>query len=145
MSQSNLLLDTCVLSEFAKKQPDTTVVRWLSAQLEDRFYISVITIGELKRGVERLPPSARREQLNQWLARDILERFDGRIVAIDTVTMLRWGGLRAHLDAIGKPMQPIDSLIAATALARGFDLATRNLNDFAHAGLQIVNPWALQS
>lgn len=144
MSQSNLLLDTCVLSEFAKKQPESAVVRWLSAQIEDRLYISVITIGELKRGVERLPPSARREQLNEWLARDILERFDGRIVAIDTVIMLRWGGLRAHLDAVGKPMQPIDSLIAATALTRGFDLVTRNLNDFAHAGVPLVNPWTMQ-
>lgn len=145
MSQSNLLLDTCVLSEFAKRQPDASVVSWLNTQLEDRLYISAITIGELKHGVERLPPSARRERLSQWLALDILERFDGRILVIDTVAMLRWGELRAQLEAMGRPMQPIDSLIAATALTHDLDLVTRNINDFAHVGIQIINPWALQS
>lgn len=145
MSQSNLLLDTCVLSEFAKRQPDASVVSWLNAQLEDRLYISVITIGELKHGVERLPPSVRRERLDRWLAYDILERFNGRIVTVDTVIMLRWGELRAQLEAKGRPMQPIDSLIAATALAHDLDLVTRNIDDFAHAGVQIINPWALQS
>lgn len=137
----NLLLDTCVLSEFSKKQPDVSVVNWLGHQFEEHLYISVITIGELKHGAERLPPSERRERLNRWLESDVLERFYGRIAFIDAAVMLRWGVLRAQLEAVGKPMSPIDSLIAATALANDLIIVTRNTSDFVNAGVQLINPW----
>ncbi|HHY58032.1 MAG TPA: type II toxin-antitoxin system VapC family toxin [Chloroflexi bacterium] len=137
----NLLLDTCVLSEFTKRQPDVRVVNWLDRQFEEHLYISVITIGELKHGVERLPPSDRRERINRWLELDVLERFYGRIALIDASVMLRWGSLHARLGAAGQPMNPFDALIAATALANDLIVVTRNTSDFVNAGVQLINPW----
>lgn len=139
----NLLLDTCVLSEFIKKQPDANVINWLNRQFEEQLYISVITIGELKHGLERLPPSERRERLTRWLDSDIQERFHGRVALIDAAVMLRWGVLHARLEAAGKLMSPFDALIAATALTHDLAIVTRNTSDFVNAGIQLVNPWAL--
>lgn len=133
----NLLLDTCVLSEFTRKQPDARVINWLDRQFEEHLYISVITIGELKHGVERLPPSDRRERLNRWLELDVLERFHGRIALIDASVMLRWGALHARLEVVGKLMSPFDALIAATAMAHDLAIVTRNTSDFANAGVPL--------
>ena len=137
----NLLLDTCVLSEFAAKQPNQNVISWLSAQSEERLYLCSLTIGELKRGIERLPASHRRQRLEHWLAKEVVERFDGRIVSIDTLVMLRWGVLRAQLDAVGRSLPPMDSLIAAVALAHNLQLVTRNTQDSAGTGVEILDPW----
>jgi len=135
------LLDTCVISEFAARQPSVNVLQWLAGQVEERMHLSAITIGELKHGVERLPPTERRTRLERWLEIDVLERFQSRILPVDAMVMLRWGALKAQLEHIGRPMQPMDSLIAATALAHNFVLVTRNTSDFADAGVQLFNPW----
>ncbi len=137
----NLLLDTCVLSEFASKQPNEGLINWLEQQLEERLYISTITSGELKCGTERLPASQRRERLEQWLTSDVFERFSGRMLVIDTLVMLQWGALRAQLERAGRPMPAVDALIAATVLAHNMQLVTRNVQDFASAGVQLINPW----
>lgn len=139
----NFLLDTCVVSEFVAKAPNPNVIQWLNVQVEDRLYLSVITIGELHRGIERLPPSRRRTRLGQWLADDMLERFRGRLLPIDTTVMLRWGVLQAQLDRLGQTVSPMDSLIAATALSHGLALVTRNVRDFEACGVGIVDPWHL--
>jgi tRNA(fMet)-specific endonuclease VapC len=101
----------------------------------------VITIGEIRKGVEKLPDSKRKTLIRSWLEDQLLIRFDGRIVPIDTDLILTWGQLVGMLEATGKQMAAIDSLIAATALHGRFTLVTRNVEDFKNAGVMILNPW----
>lgn len=132
------LLDTCVISELIAKQPNPQVGRWIDETDEERLYLSVITIGEIKRGVEKLPESHRKTRLKGWLDDDLLIRFQGRILSIDTPVMLVWGKLAAR---IGRSLPAMDSLIAAIALSHNLHLVTRNEKDFAETGVEIVNPW----
>lgn len=138
----NYLLDTCVISELVSKQPNPHVVEWIDSIEENRLHLSVITIGEIRKGIEKLPASPRKVVLREWLEDQLLIRFSERIVPIDTPGMLQWGLLTADLEAKGKPMSAMDSLIAASALSRGFALVTRNEDDFKHVGVSIINPWA---
>ncbi len=137
----NYLLDTCVISELVKKKPDVNVVNWIDAAEESSLFLSAITIGEIQKGIEKLPNSKRKTSLRQWLSGQLLARFAGRIAAIDTEVMLTWGQLAARLDQQGIPMPAVDSFIAATALHGNFTLVTRNEDDFKHTGLSILNPW----
>jgi predicted nucleic acid-binding protein len=137
----NYLLDTCVISELVAKQPNPQVIAWVDRIEETRLYLSVITIGEIRKGIEKLPDSRRRTTLREWLADQLLVRFGERILPLDLQALLEWGRLTATLEAKGKPMAAIDSLIAASALARGLALVTRNEADFKHAGVTIINPW----
>ncbi|MBE2222392.1 MAG: type II toxin-antitoxin system VapC family toxin, partial [Anaerolineae bacterium] len=121
------LLDTCVISELASKQPNQAVIDWIDSIDDDHIYLSVITIGEIKKGIEKLPDSARKEQLAEWLEEDLLSRFQGRIVGVDVSVMLTWGTLTAKLEQQGAPMPAIDSLIAAIALHSNLTLVTRNV------------------
>jgi toxin FitB len=136
------LLDTCVISELVAKQPKPVVMRWIDSVDEDRLFLSVITIGEIKKGIEKLADSARKSALQKWLEDDLLVRFRDKILPIDTEVMLIWGQLTADLDKLGRRMPAIDSLIAATCLQGKLDLVTRNESDFAYSGVTIVNPWA---
>ncbi len=135
------LLDTCVISELVARQPNPDVVRWVDSVDEERFHLSVITVGEIKKGIERLPDSRRKSDLAEWLEDDLLIRFEDRILPIDMGTMLAWGVLTADLEKQGRRMPAIDSLIAATALQGSLGLVTRNEGDFAHSGVAVVNPW----
>lgn len=137
----NYLLDTCVISELVAKRPSQKVVGWIDSIEEARLYLSVITIGEVRKGIEKLPDSQRKTVLEEWLNEQLLVRFAGRIVPIDSEVMLRWGQLTGSLERAGKTMPAIDSLIAAIALHGNFILATRNEDDFKYAGVPIVNPW----
>lgn len=137
----NYLLDTCVLSELVAKHPNPKVVAWVDSIEEMRLYLSVITIGEIRKGIEKLPATPRKAFLRAWLDDQLLVRFGERIVPLDTSALLQWGQLTAMLEAKGKPMSAMDSLIAASALSRELTLVTRNADDFKHAGLSIVNPW----
>ncbi len=138
----NYLLDTCVISELVARQPEPKVINWLDMLENERVYLSVITIGEIKRGIEKLPESARRQMLADWLGSDLLLRFQGRILAVDTAVMLRWGELVAKMEGMGRPLPAIDSLIAALALTHNLHLVTRNEKDFQGTGVIVVNPWA---
>jgi tRNA(fMet)-specific endonuclease VapC len=138
----NYLLDTYVVSELSSRQPNPAVVAWVDGIDDERMYLSVITIGEVKRGVERLPESMRKTALDDWLNHDLLVRFEGRILAVDAPVMLAWGTLYASLERVGRPMPAIDSLLAAQALHFNLRLVTRNVADFEAAGIEIVNPWA---
>ena len=135
------LLDTCVISELVSRQPNSKVVEFVdSLDMEDTF-LSAITIGEIVKGIEKLPRSRRKTDLQTWLRDDLLVRFEGNIVGLDTNVMIEWGRLTARLEAAGKTMPAIDSLIAATTLAKEMTLITRNVADFEDANIVIVNPW----
>jgi predicted nucleic acid-binding protein len=137
----NYVLDTNVISELISKQPNKKVVQWLDHLDPNRIYLSVITIGEIRKGIEKLPPSKRRERIEEWLEADLLLRFQGRILEITTDVMLIWGELTGRLENEGRPITAIDSLIAAIALQSGYCLVTRNEQDFQHTGVTIINPW----
>jgi predicted nucleic acid-binding protein len=135
------LLDTCVISELISRQPHPGVVDWIDGTDEERLFLSVISIGEINKGIQKLPDSRRKDALIAWLRDDLLMRFRDRVLSIDVQTMLVWGELVASLDKQGRPMPAIDSLIAAITLQGGLTLVTRNEDDFRHAGLALLNPW----
>jgi len=135
------ILDTCVISEFITKQPNQKVVEFLDSLDTDDAYLSVITIGEIIKGIEKLPASRRKTELRDWLQDDLLTRFQGKILPLDTDVIVEWGMLVARTELAGKAMPAVDSLIAATALANKMTLVTRNASDFEAAGIEIVNPW----
>ena len=137
----NYLLDTNVISELISKQPNKKVVEWIDRLDPDTIYLSVITIGELRKGIEKLPPSKRRDTVKEWLEGDLLLRFQGRILEITIEVMLIWGELTGRLEKQGRPITAIDSLIAATALGGNCHLVTRNEHDFQRVGVAIINPW----
>jgi toxin FitB len=136
------LLDTCVISELVARQPNPAVVQWVDSVDEDKLFLSAITIGEIKRAIEKLPSSTRKSVLQEWLEDDLLIRFRDKILPIDTAVVLVWGQLAADLEKQGKRIPAIDSLIAATCLQGRLDLVTRNESDFAYSGVTVINPWA---
>jgi Predicted nucleic acid-binding protein, contains PIN domain len=137
----NYLLDTCILTEFARKKPEVKVVKWLDSVKEDHLYVSVITIGELQRGVERLPESARKDTLLKWVGEGLVERLKDNILPLDTTTMMLWGSLTSWREHDGKPMGVLESLITATALRNHLTIATRYEEVYHRSGAPVVNPW----
>ena len=136
------LLDTCVISETAARLPQPKVLEFLDSLDPRRTFLSVLTIGELNRGIERVADEKKKQRLKRWLDEDVLVRFDGQIAPIDTPVMLEWGRLMARLQARGRVLPAMDSLIAATAVAGDFTLVTRNERDFTDTGVRLANPWA---
>jgi len=136
------LLDTCLISELVAKRPNQQVVDWLDAQPPEILYLSVITIGEIAKGINKLTASQRKDSLTIWLNETLPTRFGGRILGIDITTMLLWGELLGQLEPQGRILPVMDSLIAAIALQHSLHLVTRNENDFAGTGVVIINPWS---
>jgi len=134
------MLDTCVLSELVKREPDSHVLRWLAARNAHELFISAMTWGELQRGVSRLPRSKRRSELTRWLEQ-LKIGFESRILAFDQAVAEAWAQMTAQAETQGKPMAAFDSIIAATARANECRLVTRNVRDFAHSGVEAINPW----
>lgn len=132
------LLDTNIISELARAKPEPRVTRWLVEIPIESLFLSVITLGELRRGVEHLPAGARREKLRRWLERDLRDWLDSRLLPIDAKVADRWGRLVA---AAPRTPPAIDSLLAATALEHDLRLVTRNERDFEFPGLTVINPW----
>lgn len=139
------LLDTCVISELVSARPAPAVLEWMDSVETMRLFLSVLTIGEIKRGIVRLPESKRRSVLENWLEQDLLLRFHGRILLLDVPIIVTWGQLVGELEGKGRPLPAIDSLIAATALHYQLQLVTRNEKDFANTGVSILNPWQERS
>ena len=135
------LLDTCVVSELVSKRPQADVVQWIDSIDPESIYLSVITIGEIRKGIEKLEDSNKKETLEAWLQDELLVRFRDRLAVLDAGVLLEWGTLMGSLEKRGKPMPAVDSLIAATALHRHFVLVTRNEGDFLNAGAKLLNPW----
>jgi predicted nucleic acid-binding protein len=138
----NFLLDTNVVSEWIRPYPNPGVVAWLADADEDRVFISVVTLAELRHGIERLPAGRRRKRLNEWLQDELLLRFDDRILPIDDAVADAWGRIVVHRETLGRPISVMDAFIAATAQVRKLTLATRNQADFATSVEAIVNPWS---
>jgi len=135
------LLDTCVVSEFAALQPSEKVVSWLEKLNPETVYLSVVTLGEIQKGIEKLPASRRKESLRSWLKDDLLVRFHDRVLPLEVGEMMTWGALISRVEAKGLPMPLIDSLIAATALHHDLVVVTRDEDDFAPSGAKLLNPW----
>ncbi len=137
----SFLLDTNVVSEWVKPEPAPTVIDWLSDVDEDDVFLSVVTLAELRRGVDPLPAGRRRQQLDRWLREDLADRFHGRILAIDVLVGDAWGRLMARASRAGRTVGSVDGFIAATAEAHGLTLVTRNVRDFERLGVELLNPW----
>jgi toxin FitB len=136
----NYLSDTCALSEFLKKTPDEKVLRWFENQIEESLYISVLSVGEINKGIAKLPVSKRKTELEEWLEA-VVFRYDKRILPVSLTIAIRWGKLIAALEAKGRVLPYSDSLIAATALEHDLTIITRNERDFADTGAKILNIW----
>lgn len=134
------LVDTDVMSEWMSAVPEPRVAAWLDAVDEEAVYLSVITIGELRFGVERLAAGRKKERLDGWL-RQVSDRFVGRILPIDGDVADVWGRVTAHAEAIGRRLPPADALIAATGLCHELTVVTRNVRDFEATGVMVLNPW----
>lgn len=132
------LIDTNVLSELARSSPATGVLAWFRDVDDAQLHLSVLTVGELRRGVERLAPGKRQEGLRRWLEYDIPRRFEQRLLPVDAAVADRWGRLCAD---VGRTLPAVDGLLAATALRHDLRLVTRNVKDFAATGVALVNPW----
>ena len=135
------LLDTNVLSEPARPQPDSNVVAWLEAQSQMDLVLSVLTLGELGKGVERLASGARRDRLRQWLDVDLPRRFRDRVLPVDERVARAWGRLSASGEEEGRRLPVIDGLLLATAAVHNLTFITRNERDCADRGVPLLNPW----
>jgi predicted nucleic acid-binding protein len=138
----NYLLDTCLISELAKSKPDQKVVDWILSENETSFYISVLTFGELHKGVEKLPESKKKEELRIWIADELKNRFQNRVIGIDMRVSILWGKIQCFAEKNGKPMPVIDSLIAATGIAYDLTVVTRNVTDMEQSGVKLFIPWS---
>jgi toxin FitB len=135
------LLDTNVLSEWTKPRPNPGVVAWLAEVDEDRVYISVITLAELRHGIERMAAGSRRKRLDEWLQDELPLRFEDRVLPVDGAVADAWGKLVARSETAGRPIHAMDAFIAATAEVHDLALVTRNASDFEASLKAIVNPW----
>jgi predicted nucleic acid-binding protein len=135
------LLATNVVSESTRPAADGNVMRWLDSVDPRSVHLSVVTFAEIRRGVCRLANGTKRQRLERWLARELLPRFDGRLLDVDPAVADEWGRLVARLEAGGRPVSPLDAFIAATALRHDLTLVTRNVGDFVAAGVRLLDPW----
>lgn len=138
-----LLLDTNVLSEVTKPRPENRVLAWLDEIDEDRSFISVVSLAEIRRGVALMDSGRRRDALADWLANDLPQRFEQRVLAVDEDVAFAWGDLMGDAKRRGRGMSSMDGLIAATAMSHGLTLATRNIKDFTGCGVELIDPWAV--
>jgi predicted nucleic acid-binding protein len=139
---SGFLLDTNVVSDLRKPRPNSGLVEWIDATDESKLFLSVITVGELRIGIEMQQDKRKRGALETWLVSDLLERFAGRVLSLDIDVAERWGRLEGRARAGSGKLPAIDSLIAATALQHGLTLITQNESNFARTGVPILNPWS---
>jgi len=135
-----ILVDTCVLSEIRRPQGNSRVREQFQALAPETIFLSVLTLGELKKGIEKLEPGAKKKSLNAWLDQ-IVSSAEKRVLPIDLETAVIWGEITAKSAAQGKQIPPVDGLIAATAIQHGLRLMTRSIADFEPTGAMLINPW----
>ena len=139
-----IVLDTNLISELWKVDPDKNVLAWIDAQTVETLYLSAITVAELRYGLATMPAGKRRTIYQERLEREVLPIFAGRVLAFDLDTSNTYAELMARARADGKAIAQADGYIAATAAERGFMVATRDISPFEAAGLPVINPWAVQ-
>jgi toxin FitB len=132
------LLDTNILSETIRRAPNKAVLTWLEKIPGEALFVSVLTLGEIRKGVEAVEDKKRREKLRLWLEHELPAWFEGRVLPVDIAVADRWGRILAE---VGRPAPTIDSLLAATALHHELRLVTRNARDFEYSGLEVINPF----
>lgn len=137
------LLDTSLISELVKPKPAHAVVEWVATCDEPSLYLSVLTLGELQKGVTKLSDSKKKRRLQLWIQDDLRQRFGGRVLDIDEATAITWGRLQGEAERRGRPMPVIDSLIAATAVTHELIVVTRNGTDIEQSGATVFDPWSL--
>ena len=137
----SFLLDTNVVSEWVKARPNPGVVAWMAQADEDRVFMSVVTLAELRRGIERMAAGKRRNRLDEWLRDELPLRFEGRMLSVDAMVADAWGKVVARSEVVGRPMSAMDAFLAATAEVHGLTLVTRNDSDFQRSVKALVNPW----
>jgi predicted nucleic acid-binding protein len=135
------LLDTCLISELVKKEPNPAVINWLDDQDEQTLFLSVLNLGELQKGISKLTDGAKKDELLEWVSLDLVERFTCRILDVDLKTSLCWGRLQGEAEQAGLKLPVMDSLIAATAAAHGLRVVTRNVKAIERCGVRVCNPW----
>jgi len=138
---SGFLLDTNCISELLRPKPDAGVLAWMELADERMLHLSVLTFGEIRKGLALLPQGKRRTRLEVWLEVELQARFAGRIVPIDASVADRWGQIAADAERKGRGLPVIDGLLAATALHHNMTVVTRNVGDFASSQIRVVNPW----
>jgi len=132
------LLATNIISETVRRTPNKRVIDWLNQLPGEALYVSVLTLGEVRKGIESLSEGKRREKLRLWLEHELPAWFEGRVLPVDLVVAERWGRLLAE---VGRSVPTIDSLLAAIALSHELRLVTRNTGDFDYPGLEVINPF----
>ena len=137
------LIDTCVLSELAKRKPNPRVVKWLKDHsATNLFFVSAVTVGEIQEGIETLPDEdPRKEKLRAWFEKQILETYEGNIIAFDKQVALKWGEIKGRTNRMGKSRPDLDAQIAATAAAHDMTVLTRNVSDVEYTGVKVENPF----
>jgi toxin FitB len=135
------LLDTNAVSEWVKPRPNPGLIRWTESADEDRIFLSVISLAELRSGVERMPSGARRNRLEQWLRNELPLRFEGRILFVDNSVAEAWGKTVSGCEALGRPIGAMDAFLSATAEVHRLTLVTRNVSDFPTLKA-VLNPWS---
>ena len=138
---SRYLLDTNCISELVRPSPNNGVLEWMKAADETLLHMSVLTLGEIRKGVAGLVQGTRRTRLETWLEVELQDRFEGRIIPIDFQVADRWGVLTADAKKHGKTLAAVDGLLAATALQYNLTIVSRNVSDFANIGVQVLSPW----
>lgn len=136
------LLDTTVLSEFAKRTVDPAVIAWLQKTDELQLTISVVSLGEIQKGISSMPRGKLQQDLQTWLDSRLIPRFGLRALPLTSSDLQRWGQLLGEATKSGEPLSPVDTLLAAVALNRDLILVTRNTGDFALTGVRIIDPWS---
>ena len=135
------LIDTCIISELIKVRPSKKVVEWVSSKSEENFYLSVLTIGEIQKGISKLADSKKKEKFQSWITVDLKDRFIGRILDIDLAVAQKWGEIQGSAEKQGLVMPAVDALIAATGICHGMIVVTRNIQDMQPSGARLFNPW----
>src|SRR3984957_20885594 len=138
---TGFLVDTNCISEVVRVKPEPRVLAWIDAADESLLYLSVLTLGEIRKGLAALPQSRQRSRLETWLEVELQARFSGRILPIDVAVADRWGLLSANAKRKGKALSTIDALLAATALHYNLTVVSRNVSDFANTQVPVLNPW----
>ncbi|MBY0280899.1 MAG: type II toxin-antitoxin system VapC family toxin [Alphaproteobacteria bacterium] len=138
----SFLLDTCAISELIKKSPNEGFIRWIVAQEEYHLYLSVLTIGEIIKGIKKLSDNSKQIHLQQWVEQELTTRFQHRLLPINIEICKRWGALLGESEQVGVKIPAIDALIASTAYVHNLKIVTRNVNDFEKCKIEVVNPWA---